>query len=301
MKMHEHDHNTIMALAEGSLDLEAARRAEGEIASCDECRADLELQRLALDALRDAPPVYLSASESAQLHDRLRRELRLAPTEPASARLRPVWGRWAALAAGTAAVFLAAFLVLPGLVGGGDDADTVALDQIADELGGGADAERMATTAAASESPSAAVPSDDAGDMGMALEQTATTTTMALAETTAAPDIAADGAMLAYFVEGDLTEELRLEIVDQLRLDADYFEVNAEEIAETSPDWQVCEPLVFGFDSRGLSSTPQLIGRIVDDLGQERLLVALVDKVVATEITLVSITTPECEIFETLP
>ena len=300
MKMHDHDHDIIMALAEGSLDPEAAMRAEGDIAACDECRADLELQRMALAALRDAPAVYLSASESARLHDRLHKELRVAPAEPALARLRPVWGRWAALAAGTAAVFLAAFLILPALLGGGDDAETVAFDQVADELGEGADAERMATTAAA-EPPSAAAPSDDAADMGMALEQTATTTTMAVAETTAGPSIAEDGAMFAYLVEGDLTEELRLEIVDQLRLDADYFEVNADEIAEASPDWQVCAPEVFGFDYRDLSYTPQLLGRIVDDLGQERLLVALVDKEDATDVELASITTPECEIFETLP
>ena len=86
-----------------------------------------------------------------------------------------------------------------------------------------------------------------------------------------------------------------------MRTDANYFKANAEEIAEASPDWQVCGPQVFGFDYLDLSYTPQLVGRIVDDLGRERLLVALVDNEDATEITLASITTPECEVFETLP
>lgn len=297
--MHEHEHDIIMNLAEGSLDPAAAARAEVEISACDECRTDLELQQLALAALHEAPAVYLSASESARLHDRLRREMQIAPAETARTWL-PVWSRWAALAAGTAAVFLAAFLVLPSLLGGGDDADTVAFDQVADELGG-AGAERMATTEAAAEAPSAAIPSDDAADRGLALEEAAPTTTVAAAETTAAPDLAEDGATFAFVVEGDLTEELRLEVVDQLRLDASYFKANAEELAETSPEWRACRPQIFGFDYLDLSYTPELVGRIIDEFGEERLLVALVDKEDPTDVALASITLPECEIFETLP
>lgn len=298
MKMHEHDHDIIMALAEGSLDPEATARAEATIGECDECRADLELQRLALDALHDAPAVYLTASESARLHDRLHSELRMTPALPARSRLRPAWGRWVAVAAGTAAVFLAMFLVLPSVFGGGDDAETVAFEQVADDLGGGADAERMATTEAAAEAPAAAAPTDDAADMGFAAEEAAPATTAAALETTAAPNIATDGAGIGYRFEGDLTEEVRLEIVAQLQLDADYFKANADAISEASPDWMVCRPQVYGFDQVG--PTPQLVGQIVDDLGEERLLVALVDNEDPAAVTLQSITIPECEIYETL-
>ena len=167
MKMHEHDQDIIMALAEGSLDPEASARAEAAILACDECRADFELQRIALDALHDAPAVYLTATESAHLHDQLRRELQVSPAAPSRHRLRPAWGRWVALAAGTAAVFLAAFLVRPNVLGGGDDsAETVAFDQAADE----ADMERTATTAAAAEAPTAAAPGS--GRRGAACRRT---------------------------------------------------------------------------------------------------------------------------------
>jgi anti-sigma factor RsiW len=298
MKMHEHDHDIITALAEGFLDPEAAARAEAAISTCDECNAELELQRLALTALRNAPAVYLSASESALLHDRLRRELRIAPSRVARTQLRPAWSRWAALAAGTAAVFLAAFLVLPNLLGGSDDsAESVAFEQMADEASGGADGGRTATTAAASEAPRAAVPSEDAADMGMAVEESAPTTTVATPETTAAPNAVGDGAVPGFLFEGDLTEQLRLEIADQLQTDADYFEVNAEEIAQASPEWLLCRPQIYGFDQSG--STPLLVGRIVDDLGEERLLVALLDDEDPAALALQSITIPECEIYET--
>jgi hypothetical protein len=204
-------------------------------------------------------------------------------------------------AAGTAAVFLAAFLVLPGLLGGGDDADTVAFEQTADELGGGADAEGMATTDAAAEAPRAAVPSDDTAETDFALEETAPAATVTPVETTAATDVTGDGAAPGYLVQGDLTEDLRLEIVDQLRTDADYFESNSAEIVRSAPDWLVCSPAVFGLDYLGLSYRPQLVGLIVDDLGEERLLVALVDNEDVTQVALMSITVPGCEVFETLP
>jgi hypothetical protein len=58
---------------------------------------------------------------------------------------------------------------------------------------------------------------------------------------------------------------------------------------------------VFGLDYLGLSYRPQLVGLIVDDLGEERLLVALVDNEDVTQVALMSITVPGCEVFETLP
>ena len=43
--MHQHDQELIMALAEESLDPQAARAAREEIASCRQCSEDLELQQ----------------------------------------------------------------------------------------------------------------------------------------------------------------------------------------------------------------------------------------------------------------
>ncbi len=299
MKMHEHDQDIIMALAEGSLDPEALARAEAAISSCDECRTELELQRLALTALRDAPAVYLSASESAQLHDRLHRELGVTSPQTARSRLRPVWSRWAALAAGTAAVLVAAFLVLPNVLGGDDAADTVAFEQIEDDFGG-SDEERSATTAAAAEAPSAAAPSDDAADMGMALEDSATATT-AVPETTASADMAGDGTSLSYFVEGELTEELRLEVVEQLTRNGGAFVDSDAAAKRAEPGWAECVTTLFGPDSMAEGVTPQILGSIVDDLGVERLLVALVTEAEPMDTIVVSVTLPECEIFEFLP
>ena len=303
MKMHEHDQDIIMALAEGSLDPEAAARAEAAISACDQCQADLELQRLALTALQDAPAVYLTAAESGRLHDQLHRELRIAPAETARARLRPAWGRWAALAAGTAAVFLAAFLVLPSVLGGDDDADTVAFEQIEDELGAGADG-RTATTAAAAEAPSAAVQSDDAADMGMALEESAPTTTVLPAETTAIPETmvdAGDGAALVYRVQGSLTEDLRREVADQLLADAGFFKMADDEAQNSRPDWAACVTTLFDLEDGDPAFTPQIIGSITDEVGEERILLALIDSANAADVALASVTIPECEIYETVP
>ncbi len=293
--MHEHDHDIIMALAEGSLDPEAAARAEATVSACDECRADLELQRLALEALHDAPAVYLTAAESARLHDQLHRELRVTPAAPVRARVRPAWSRWVAVTAGTAAVFLAMFLVLPNLLGGGDDADTIAFEQVADDLDGGAAAD-MATSEAAAEAPTAAAPSDDAADRVLGAESP---------ETTAAPQIAEDGAeslnfYLSYVGQGGLSEELRLEIVDQLAADEGVFAESGAALKQIEPGWASCVAELFPADET-VSAVPQIAGLVADELGQERLLVALVSNADPVDLKLVSITVPECEIFETLP
>ena len=155
MTMHEHDQEIILALAEGSLDPEAAERAAAEIARCAECSRDLEMQRVALNALGDAPRVYLTATESARLHDRLHRELAVMAPKQARSRTPVSWPRWAGFAFGTAAAFLAVFLVLPALLGGGgdDSAETVAFDETVEDVGADGADMRSATTAAAAPSP----------------------------------------------------------------------------------------------------------------------------------------------------
>jgi hypothetical protein len=297
MKMHKHDQDIIMALAEGSLDHDSAEQAAIAVSACQECSTDLELQKRALAALQDAPRVYLTATESARLHDRLRQELRLGPAELARAKPVPAWSRWAALAAGTAAVLLAAFLVLPNLLGGGDDsAETVAFDQGTDDASGDTDMERAATTAAAAEAPTAGgVPETDRGMM--ALEDTTNVTTAA-PETTAAP--AGDGATFASRFEEGLTEELRLQIVDWLIADTSYFMLDDEEIQELQPAWAECLA-VLSVEGVPPGYTQRLIESTTDENGVERLLVAIFDDEDPTSAVLASITLPECEVYETLP
>lgn len=301
MKMHEHDQDIIMALAEGSLDPDTAERAAVAINACEECRADLELQKRAVTALQEAPRVYLTATESARLHDHLRQELGVGPAEPTRAKLSPAWSRWAALAAGTAAVLLAAFLVLPSVLGGGDDsAETVAFDQAADEAAGDADMERTATTAAAAEAPTAGA-LQETDDGMMALEDAATATTAA-PETTAAPAdtlVVGDGA-LTYVAQGPLSEDLRQRIVDQLIVDTEVFGVVDEQARDLQPDLAACLSVLFDSEAEP-TATAQIIGLIVDETGAERPLVALFDNEDPADAVLASITLPECEVFETLP
>jgi len=300
--MHNHDQETIMALAEGLLPPAAAAAAEAEISACVECVIDLELQRIALATLAKAPPAYLSATESARLHDRLHMKLAVSPAEPVRTRSQLAWGRWVGLAAGAAAMFLAVFMVLPNVLGGEDDdsAESVAFDQVNEGL---VDAATETTTA----SIEAAPPMDGerlGGDMAADAEDGAASMTEVPAATTAAPETTA-GPGLAYsdyITMGTLTEELRLEIVDQLLADPEAFRTRGETLKTVEPEWRACLPALFGFDNNGDPDPliPTIVGTIVDDLGQERLLVALVPSDPAATM-LVSITVPECTIFETLP
>ena len=309
MTMHEHDQEIIMALAAGSLDPEAVARAATGIASCPECSRDLEMQRIAIDALSEAPRAYLTAAESARLHDQLHRELKVTTPEPSRTRTSVAWSRWAGLAFGAAAAFLAVFFVLPAMLGGGNDdsGETVAFEEVAED--GGADG-RSATTAAGAV-PSAESPQMNADDLGGAVEMAAEpTTTTAAAETTGAPETIAspettaapaDEALeLEYLVEGELSEELLGEIIDQLTADAGFF-LSSDATARTlRPDWPVC------LESPRLSSiipedaTPQIVGTLVDDTGMEHVLVAITTTSPEST-TLAAITVPPCEVFATVP
>lgn len=127
--MHHHDQDLIMELAEGALSPQAATAAQAQIDACTECSRELELQLMALGALRAMPSATLTELESVRLRRALRQELGLAREvrlEPSRSRRRmPI----AALAT-AAAVLVAVVVIGPGLnlVGGGssDDAFDVA-------------------------------------------------------------------------------------------------------------------------------------------------------------------------------
>lgn len=311
--MHNHDQEIIMALAEGSLTPIAAAAAEAEISACAECSRDLELQRVAIDTLAAAPRAYLTAAESAQLHGRLHTELAVSTPEPVRVRSRLAWGRWVGAAAGAAAVFLAVFLVLPAMFGGGDDdASDMALNEIAAELDDAGGAE---TSAAATElAPPTREEMVGADDMAMlsgdgAVDApTPEATTTAAAETTAAPateDASQDLAdYLAYFVEGDLTVALRDDVIGRLQADTGAFRGSDAAATRIEPDWAACLETDEILEALPDGADPQIVGIIADssgaDAGMERLLVALVTLDPDNTI-LVSITLPQCEVFETLP
>ena len=308
MTMHEHDQEIIMALAEGSLDPEAAQSAGARIAECAECGRDLELQRIALDALGQAPRAYLTATESAHLHDRLHRELGVATPREAAPRASFAWARWTGFAFGAAAVFLAVFLVIPAILGGGSDdsADTAAIQEVSQDAADG----RSATTAAAAV-PSAEAPQvgteDLSEEMGLSAAEATTT---AVPETTAAPETtsatestaapADESYELEYVVQGEMTEDLRAEVIDQLTADVDYYRAGDAAARSANSEWEACLDSETVTDLLADGATSQIIGLLVDDDGTERIIAALVGADPAAA-TLAAITVPDCTIFSTLP
>ena len=101
---HEHDFDLIASIAQGDLGPEDQVVAEALLATCAECRADLQLQREALAFLQAGPPVRLSDIERAALHKsvagRLPPSHRPAPagtTAPWFQRLIPAMAAAAAL------------------------------------------------------------------------------------------------------------------------------------------------------------------------------------------------------------
>jgi hypothetical protein len=294
MKMHEHDQELIMALAEGTLDTAAATAAETALAGCDECVRDLELQRVAIEALHDSPAVYLSATESARLHKALKDELSLA----AAVTRRPnvAWGRWAGLAMGAAAMFFGAVLVLPALFGGEDDSATVAFEEVQDRA-----ATESATTAAAAATtaaPSAAMaPSIDFDD---ALESGDGTTgaadSVAAATTTAA---AAGAGIPAYEIDGDLTEELRSEIVDRLMDDPATFALSDDVAKNFAPGLHVCLGELVS-EAIPDNAEAQVLGTVIGEDGQERLLVVYITPGLEDSV-IVALDLPGCTVYQTIP
>jgi hypothetical protein len=200
MTNHEHNRDLIMALAEGSLDPAAALEAHEVIASCDDCAVELELQRIALASLTDAPPVAMNELEAARFRRNIDTALgheRAVIAAPATSRRRFNW----APVFSVAAILLALVLIAPALQllgGGGDDAgvDAVSLQEIEDEAS-----------------------SDDAGGAlsDAAPQERLTTGTDDAFSAAEAPTstVAADGD-LTESVAGDTAEDLAVPVDDQL-------------------------------------------------------------------------------------
>ena len=314
--MHEHDQEMIMALAEGSLQPEAAAAAESAIAGCAECARDLELQRIALSALDDAPAVYLTAIESAQLHQNLRDQLGVAALRPARTRPRPLWARWAGLAFGTAAVLLVAFLVLPNILGGGDD-DSIAMEEISADLSDEASRNLETTSAAATEAapPAAEEPMESMAGAADDAEVSTHAGDDGAAETTAAPSVTTtvfalevplfDPELRLRAVVGDLDDELRSEVIEQLRTDDELVFTASADAQSANPEYAACVaepelPAGSSLDPVLANSEPLLLGSILGEDGVLRLLVAYVTPDI-DETVLAAIGVANCLLHETLP
>ena len=311
MKMHEHNEEIIMAIAEGALDDVAATAAHAEIAGCAECTRDLELQRLALSALEEAPSVYLTAAESSRLHQGLKRELTGIKLSPAPRKPRVAWGKWLPALAGTAAVFLVVFMILPGVMGGGDSDSSDVTTASATETTAAAATEQSAlertTTAAA-----APVAPEEAANLGddtaldyMAGAEAATeapaasTTTSAATETTASEDPTwVDVLPIIGF--GDLSEEVRQNIIDQLRTDDSRLRLLDESTKATTTRIETCFSqlaIALGIPE---GSEAIAVGNLAGTDGAERLVVAYVPDDV-NETVLVATSYPVCEAFQVIP
>ncbi|MCP4964110.1 MAG: hypothetical protein GY926_02630 [bacterium] len=304
MKMHEHDQEIIMALAEGTLDDAAAAAAETAISPCAECTTDLELQRLALSVLDEAPAVYMTATESSQLHSSLKKELRVLSSAPAPITKQFAWGRWLSVAAGAAAVFLVVFMVLPGLeIGSNDDsADMTIAAAAPTETTASATAERERAASEPSNDASFAV--DGAADDLEAIAETTaapaetTTTVGAATDTTDSSVGIADS--LPLLGVGELTPEIRDGVVTSLMTDADGLRLRDEITKSATPDVVACFAQLA--DELGIPSAHEAlaIGLLAGDDGAERITVAYVPDNVEDAL-LVVVDYPGCTVHEMLP
>jgi len=119
--MTDFDPDRIAALAAGTLDPTEAAALERRIAADPRAAAELAAQRLALQALHQAPAPVLSAEERSELHRAVAAALNLEEAAPAvvSARRRVPWRPIAVAAAALAAI--AAAVPLVGLLSVGED------------------------------------------------------------------------------------------------------------------------------------------------------------------------------------
>jgi hypothetical protein len=182
-EMHSHDPDLIAALAEGSLDREAAATAEAEVAACLRCSSDLQAHQTALRVIADAAPARLSPSEAEALRIAVASTIDIAPVaapEPQPAR-RVSWGALGIAAA--ALVGIVAVVPVLGLLStGGDDATDATFSVAADAAPDSDDTAATSRDMLESESPAPA-----------AVEEFADTTEAA-AGTTAAPTTTAPAA-----------------------------------------------------------------------------------------------------------
>ncbi len=280
MKMHEHDQELIMALAEGTLDDASAETAAAEISACAECSADLELQRFAIEALDAAPDVYLTATESAQLHSNLKHRLGVAAPAPARARRSFSFARWAPIA-GLAAVFVLLVAIGPGLITAGDDdasdevvagVETTAAADFAQE----APMEEMASVGRAEDDLSADGGTDVAATEAPAETTASPETTEAAAETTTAAPTSDAFAFLGFVEELD-TEQL-LELI--ISGDAETLTLSENAKAD-DPEFLDCLIETASGEAAGEwsivpESEPFILGLTLAETGEEFILVAYV-------------------------
>jgi hypothetical protein len=143
--MNDRDLDLILTLAGGGLPPEEASAAEARLAADPDLAADLAAQRMAIAAVQAAAAVELSDGERSRLRAVLREQLQLE--EPVSAMApRRAWGRMVPVVsiAAIAAVVIGAAVVLPGMIGGGDDSGEI-------EFLAGGFAETTTTVAAAAD------------------------------------------------------------------------------------------------------------------------------------------------------
>ncbi len=223
---HEHNHELVMALAEGPDDA-SSPEVRRQLAECSTCLHDLTLQRTALEVLRGAPAVGLTDIEAAQL----RRSLRTALDHPIAGSDQdrrsaaagagtqssgtqssgtqssrnpgvPAWYRFLGAAAVLVAVAIAV-PVLGSLSGGDDDSD------------GGGD-EVAAVVEESAEDESARSTMEDApgeggadADVEMMMEDTTTAVASEQAFSVTAPMDGAEGSTVV-----DTLEDLRNLVTD---------------------------------------------------------------------------------------
>ena len=305
MKMHEHDQELIMALAEGDLAEDAAAVARAEIESCDECSADFELQVSAIAMLDQVPPVYLTATESARLHSSLKEELSLATPKPASPRRSVAWSRFLP-AAGVAAALLLVIVSLPSLLGGGSDDssdETVAAPSF--------EADATETSAAASLDMERDGTEEMAGGDNAAAEAAppaaqATTEAPLLTTTTAAPldDVGSGGILGILEFLGPIDQVDTAALLDQIVGEDIDLAASWDSAKSADPFFAGCltESVTTEVSSLyGLpaDSEPFVLGVVVAEDGEEGVLVAYVPAI--PEETVFAVVSPNCASITPLP
>ena len=163
--MNDNDRDLILDLTEGTLSADDAARARAFVASDPALAADYQTQIATKAHLESLPPIAMAADERSALRQELIEQLHLdsRPKSVASPSRRGfAWWKPIAGIAGVAAV-VAAIVVLPGSLGGSDDAGTeVALTSetrvASDSSAGGAsdEAESAPVEGTAEESPTVA-------------------------------------------------------------------------------------------------------------------------------------------------
>lgn len=123
--IHKHDFELIAAIAEGGMDPDKQAVAEASLVSCEACSSDLQLQREALAAIHDAPPVAMTDLERAALHRSVAAALTPVNLRPDSKPIVP-WFQRLMPAMAAAAALLVVVGVGSVLVNGTGDADTAA-------------------------------------------------------------------------------------------------------------------------------------------------------------------------------